>query len=364
MQQATETSRTRVAVITGGTMGIGRATAVAFARAGWSVAVLARGEERLRSTDAELKALGVSALCLAADVADAAAVEAAATLIEEELGPVEAWVNNAMATVVSPAEDITPEEYRRVTEVTYLGQVFGTLAALRLMRKRGKGAIVQVSSGLGVRSAPLQSAYCGAKAAVGGFTDSLRAELLHQQSRITLTTVYLPAVNTPQFRRTRNHTGLAQTAPDPVYDPRLCAEAILHAVRSPRREVWVGRSTVQMALAQAVAPGFADRQAAGMWDAQLDPSMPPPDPKGNLFDVDADDPGIDGPFTDRTKPQRGEFVTSQARELLTAGVAVVALLGVAALLAPAAWAAKHVPGPHRTAHRTPHWPTLPRRTRW
>ena len=352
MQQATDTARTpdarqRVVVITGGTMGIGRATAVAFAQAGWAVAVLARGEERLRSTEAELKALGAPALCIAADVADAAAVEAAATRIEQELGPVEAWVNNAMATVVAPAEAISPEEYRRVTEVTYLGQVFGTLAALRLMRPRGRGAIVQVSSGLGFRSAPLQSAYCGAKAAVGGFTDSLRSELLHQRSRITLTTVYLPAVNTPQFRRTRNHTGQAQNAPDPVFDPRLCANAILHSVRSPQREVWVGRSTLQMALAQAVAPGFADRKAGEMWDAQLDPSMPPPDPKGNLFDVDAAYPGIDGPFTARTLPQRGEFVTSQAREVVSMGVAVLALLGIAALLAPAAWAARHSLPPQR-----------------
>jgi NAD(P)-dependent dehydrogenase (short-subunit alcohol dehydrogenase family) len=351
MQQVRDTARTRVVVITGGTMGIGRATAQAFAREGWSVAVLARGEERLRSTEAELKALGADVLCLSVDVADAAAVDAAASRIEAELGPVEAWVNNAMVTIVSPAADITPEEYRRVTEVTYLGQVFGTLAAMRLMRGRARGAIVQVSSGLGFRAAPLQSAYCGAKAAVGGFTDSLRTELLHQNSRITLTTVYLPAVNTPQFRRTRNHTGQAQKAPDPVYDPRLCAEAILQAVRSPQREVWVGRSTVQMALAQAVAPGFADRKAAEMWDAQLDPAVPPPDPKGNLFDVDADDPGIDGPFTGRTLPQRGEFVTSRARDVVTAGVALVALLGAAALLAPVAWAARQAPRPPQRKRR-------------
>lgn len=341
----------KVVVITGGTMGIGRATAQAFARAGWSVAVLARGEERLRSTEAELRALGARALGISVDVADAAAVDAAAARIEREFGPIEAWVNNAMATVVAPATDIQPEEYRRVTEVTYLGQVFGTLAALRHMKPRDHGVIVQVSSGLGFRSAPLQAAYCAAKAAVGGFTDSLRAELIHDRSRIRLSVVYLPAVNTPQFRRTRNHTGKAQNAPDPVFDPRLCAEAILATVRAPQREVWVGRSTLQMAAAQALAPAFADQQAAKMWDPQLDPSMPPPNPEGNLFAVDAEDPGVDGPFGGRTRQARSEYVTSRSRDAVTLGLGALALLGVAALAAPVALASAMAA---KGAARAPH----------
>ncbi len=324
--------RRKVVVITGGTQGIGRATARAFARDGWAVAVLGRSEVRLRSTEADLKGLGAPVLAIAADVADAAAVEAAAERVERELGPIRVWVNNAMATVVSPAHQVTPDEFRRVTEVTYLGQVFGTLAALKYMRPRNRGHVIQVSSGLALRSAPLQAAYCGAKHAVTGFTDSLRAELIHDRVNVDVTIVYLPAVNTPQFGRARNHTGQAQNAPDPVFDPRLCAEAILSAAHAPVRDVWVGRSTMAMAAAQAVAPAFADRQAAKMWDAQLRPGAPAL-PGGNLFQVDANDPGVDGPFGDRVKSTRGEFATSRARDAVAAGLGAIGVLGVLALAA-------------------------------
>ncbi len=320
----------RVAVVTGGTQGIGRATALAFARNGWAVAVLGRSEARGRSTEAELAAAGAPALAIPVDVADHAAVEAAADRIERELGPIRVWVNNAMATVVGPVSAVSPEEFRRVTDVTYHGQVFGTMAALKRMRARNRGHIVQVSSGLGLRSAPLQAAYCGAKHAVAGFTDSLRAELIHEGVAVDLTVVYLPAVNTPQFGRARNLTGRAQVAPDPVYDPRLCAEAILAAVRAPVRDVWVGSSTVAMAAAQAVAPAFADQQAAKAWDAQLG-SEPPRRPEGNLFDVDGEDPGIDGAFGGRVKPGRNAFVTSRGRDALAAGLGAVGLLGALAL---------------------------------
>lgn len=323
----------RVVVITGGTMGIGRATAGAFAREGWSVAILARGETRLRSTETEIKALGARVLGISCDVTDAAAVEAAASLIEDELGPIGAWVNNAMATVLAPATSITPLDYRRVTEVTYLGQVFGTLAALKLMKPRDRGVIVQVSSGLAVRAAPLQSAYCGAKSAVGGFTDSLRTELIHDRSRVRLVTIYLPAVNTPQFRRARNYTGAGQNAPDPVFDPRACATAIVAAVSKPQREIWVGRSTMQMAAIQALAPSIGDSKAAKMWDAQLDHSISPASP-GNLYDVDEDDPGIDGPFSSRTKRPGKEFVTSRSRNTVTAALIVASLFSTCAILAP------------------------------
>jgi NAD(P)-dependent dehydrogenase (short-subunit alcohol dehydrogenase family) len=335
--------RGRVAVVTGGTMGIGRATAQAFAREGWSVALLARGEERLQSTQAELEGMGAKVLAISTDMADAAAVDAAAERIERELGPIEAWVNNAMATLISPADKISPEEFRRVTDVTYHGQVFGTLAALRFMKPRNRGSIIQVSSGLGFRSAPLQSAYCAAKAAVGGFTDALRSELLHDNSAVKLTVVYLPAVNTPQFRRARNHMGRAQNAPDPVFDPRLCANAILSAAHSQQREIWVGRSTWQMAAAQAVAPAFADQQAAKMWDAQMEEGRLPDDPEGNLFKPGSDDPGVDGPFTDRVKPARQEYVTSRARDAITLGIAAIGLIGLAALAAPAVMAAQLQP---------------------
>ncbi len=312
-------------------MGIGRATAVAFARDGWSVAILARGETRLRSTEAELQSYGARVLGISCDVTDADAVEAAASRVEEKLGPIEAWVNNAMATVLAPATAITPADYRRVTEVTYLGQVFGTLTALRLMQPRDRGVIVQISSGLAIRAAPLQSAYCGAKSAVGGFTDSLRAELIHNRSRIQLVTVYLPAVNTPQFRRARNYTGVGQNAPDPVFDPRACATAIVAAVSKPQREVWVGRTTMWMAAIQAFAPGFGDSQAAKLWDAQLDSAISPASP-GNLYDVDEDDPGKDGPFSARTMKPSSEFVTSRSRNSVAVALAATSFLGAGAAL--------------------------------
>jgi NAD(P)-dependent dehydrogenase (short-subunit alcohol dehydrogenase family) len=317
-------------------MGIGRATAVAFAEGGWSVAILARGEGALKSTEQDLRAMSVPALALSVDVADAAAVNLAADKIEQELGPIEAWINNAMATVVSPAQDISPDEFRRVTDVTYHGQVFGTLAALKHMQTRNRGSIVQVSSGLGIRSAPLQSAYCGAKNAVEGFTDSLRSELIHQGSKVNLTIVYLPAVNTPQFRRARNHTGQAQNAPDPVFDPRLCANAILSAVKSAPREIWVGRSTWQMAAVQAVAPALGDRVAAKMWEAQLLGSPAPGNSIGNLFDVDNADPGIDGPFTNRVVPTRSEFLNSRARDAVLGGIAIFVTVGLLSLALPLA----------------------------
>jgi NAD(P)-dependent dehydrogenase (short-subunit alcohol dehydrogenase family) len=336
----------RVAVVTGGTAGIGLATAQLFAARGWSVAVIARDEGRLEQARELLARHGRPVLALSADVADVAAVDAAAARIEAELGPIRAWVNNAMSTVVSPADRITPEEYRRVTETTYLSQVYGTLAALRTMKPRNRGAIIQVSSGLGIRAAPLQAAYCGAKFAVSGFTDALRCELIHDRVDVSLSVVYLPAVNTPQFGWARTRTGRGQNAPDPVFDARLCAEAILSAVESPQREVWVGRTSLMMAAAQAVAPGLADRQAASMWDAQLEEGERP-DRTGNLFAPAPGKAAIDGRFSDRTKGTRREFWTSRDRDLAVAGVAGVALLGLAGAVATMARAPRRLAGSNR-----------------
>jgi short-subunit dehydrogenase len=267
-------------------------------------------------------------LAIAADVADPQAVDDAAARVERELGPIRAWVNNAMSTVVSPADQITADEYRRVTETTYLSQVYGTLAALRHMKRRNRGAIVQVSSGLAIRAAPLQAPYCAAKFAVSGFTDALRCELLHDRVDVSLSVVYLPAVNTPQFNWARNRTGHRQYAPDPVFDPRLCAEAIVYAAEHPRREVWVGRSSMMMAAAQALAPALADRKAATMWSAQLSDERIP-DMAGNLYEPVPGNVGVDGRFSGRTKASRGEFVTSRTRDLVVAGLAGMALIGLA-----------------------------------
>ena len=316
----------RVAVITGGSAGIGLATAQLFARRGWSVAVLARGAERLAEAEALLAREGGRVLAIPADVADAGAVEAAAERIEGELGPIRAWINNAMTTIVSPAYRVTPEEYRSVTGATYLGTVHGTLAALRRMKPRDRGVIVQVSSGLAIRAAPLQAPYCAAKFAVSGFTDSLRSELLRENSGVALSVVYLPAVNTPQFGWTRTRTGHGQRAPDPVFDPRLCAEAIHHAVERPTREVWVGRTSVLMAVAQALLPSYADRKAAES-GADMVEDEPRPDRRGNL---DGPAPGrarIDGEAGERVKTTRSEFWTSRERDALVLGLAGMALLG-------------------------------------
>ena len=322
----------KVAVVTGGTSGIGLATAHLFARRGWAVAVIARDPDRLRDTEAALVAYGRPVLAISADVADAEAVDAAAARIEREFGPIRAWVNNAMATIVNPADRITPDEYKRVTETTYLSQVYGTLAALRHMKPRNRGAIIQVSSGLAIRAAPLQAPYCAAKFAVTGFTDALRCELIHDRVGISLSIVYLPAVNTPQFNWARNRTGHGQYAPDPVYDPRLCAEAIVSTAVTPQRDVWVGRSVLMMHAAQVIAPGFADRKAASMWDAQLT-DAPAPDKAGNLFAPVPGPARIDGRFGDRTETTRSEYWTSRERDWLLAGLGGIAAIGFVGALA-------------------------------
>ncbi len=302
------------AVVTGGSAGIGLAIAERLARSGWDVAILAREPQRLEQARLALSRFGTRILAVSTDVADAKAVGEAAAKIEAELGPIDAWVNNAMSTVVAKADCVTPEEYARVTATTYLSQVHGTLAALRFMKPRGRGAIIQISSGLGIRAAPMQAAYCAAKAAVAGFTDSLRAELIADGSPVTLSVVYLPAVNTPQPTWSRNHTGHEQVIPDPLYDPRLCAEAVLAAIKKGHREIWVGKTTVQMALAQVIAPSFADCQASGFIQAQTGDATG--NKEGNLFDPVDGDARIDGDGMDRVLPTRSQFVTSDGMAAL------------------------------------------------
>lgn len=323
---------TRTVVITGGTAGIGLATAEKFARDGWNVGILARGEDRLREVEERLRALGVKALGIPTDVADADAVEAAAERCERELGPVEVWVNNAMATVVAPADRISPDEFRRVTDVTYHGQVFGTQAALKRMRGRNRGTVVQVNSVLGIRAFPLQSAYDGAKAAALGFTNALRGELGHLGSRVQLVTVFLPAVNTPQFDGwARNKMGKRQIAPDPVYDARLCANAIHFGATHPRRDIWVGRTTWLASVLQRVWPNAGDAQSQSGWDGQLsDETIPRID--GNLFEPGPGAARIDGPFTDRVLGSRHTFLTSRHRDVAVLGLIGAGVLGLAAAL--------------------------------
>lgn len=287
-------------VITGASAGVGRATALEFARRGWDVALLARGEERLAAAADEVRACGMRALPLAVDVADAQAVSAAADRVIAEWAHIDVWVNCAMTTVYGFVRDMSAEEYRRVTEVTYLGCVHGTLAALRHMRRAHAGTIVQVGSALAYRAIPLQSAYCAAKFAIRGFTDALRSELIADHSPVRVTMVQLPAVNTPQFDWARNHMAMRPQPVPPIFQPEAIARAIHRAARRAPRELWVGRSTMQAIAANMLAPGLLDRLAAtrGLAGQKSDERALAGQPD-NLFAPVAGDYGAHGRFDDR-----------------------------------------------------------------
>ncbi len=274
-----------VVVVTGGSAGVGRATVERFARAGWDVGILARGRKRLEAAAQEVRALGRKACPVVTDVADGEAVEQAAARIEAELGPIDVWVNNAMATVFAPVSELSPAEFLRGTQVSYLGQVHGTMAALKRMRQRDRGTIVNIGSALSYRAIPLQSVYCGAKYAVRGFTDALRSELLHDGVKVHLTMVHLPAVNTPQFDWARNKMPRRAQPVPPIFEPEVAARAIYFAATHRRREVWVGMPTVKAILASKVAPGLLDRYLARHgYSTQLSPEPNTGPPKGNLFE--------------------------------------------------------------------------------
>lgn len=251
-----------VVVVTGASAGVGRAIVHQFARARWRIGLIARDAEALEEVKREVEQLGGSAVVASADVADAKAVFAAAELIENAFGSIDLWINDAMVTVFAQVWQMTPEEFRRVTEVTYLGQVHGTMAALRHMRPRNRGKIIQIGSALAYRGIPLQSAYCGAKHAIRGFTNSLRTELIHQRSAIELTIMELPAVNTPQFDWARTRMARQPRPVAPVVQPEVIARAVFDAVRHPRREYWIGLSTLKVILGNMVLPGFLDRYLA------------------------------------------------------------------------------------------------------
>lgn len=321
-----------VVVITGASAGIGRAVAVAFGGEGWRVALIARGRERLESAAREVEQAGGQALVFAVDVADAQAMEAAATQVVSTWGGLDIWINNAMASVFGPVTALSPDEIRRVTEVTYLGQVHGTLAALLHMRRRNRGTIVQIGSALSYRSIPLQSAYCAAKFAVRGFTDSLRSELHHEGSRIRLTMVQLPAVDTPQFDWVRSHLPRRLQPVPPIHEPELVAEAIVRAALEAPREMWVGGPTIQAILGTMVAPGLLDRMMARRaWEGQMtdEPARPR---EGNLYTAPSGDPGARGRFGSRSRRHVPAVSGTAARGILTA----VALSCVAGALT-AAW---------------------------
>lgn len=318
----------RIVVITGGTAGVGRAAARRFARAGDAVAVLARGRDRLEATVSEIHGLGARGLGLEADVADPDQIEAAATRVERELGPIDVWINNAMTSVFAEFMDIEPDEYRRVTHVVYLGTVNGTRSALRRMLPRDRGAIVLVGSALAYRGIPLQSAYCGAKHAVEGMFDSVRSELLHRGSRIHLSMVQLPAVNTPQFGWVRSRLpNKAQPVP-PIFQPEVAADAIVYASRNKRRQVYVGFSSVKAIVGNKMMPGVGDwyLSRVGYESQQLDVPEDPNRPD-NLFAPVDSRPGAHGTFDARAKGHSLQLWATKHRGVLTLGALAAGGLG-------------------------------------
>lgn len=319
----------KVVVVTGASAGVGRATAIEFARRGAHVALLARGREGLESARQEIERAGGRAWTFPVDVADADAVDQAASAIENALGSIDIWVNNAMVTVFAPFKHIAADEFKRVTEVTYLGNVNGTMAALKRMLSRDRGVIVQVSSALAYRSIPLQSAYCGAKHAITGYTDSLRSELKHDHSKVRITAVQLAAMNTPQFGWALNRMPCKPQPVPPIFQPEVAARAIVWASCHRRRQVAVGAPTVLAEWAQKIAPGLVDLYLArtGYRGQQIADEPDSHQRPNNLFEPVTGDPGTHGRFGARAKSHSvAVWAVEQRWWLLLAGVGVSAML--------------------------------------
>jgi NAD(P)-dependent dehydrogenase (short-subunit alcohol dehydrogenase family) len=317
----------RVVAITGASAGVGRATARAFAQEGAAVGLIARGAEGLDGAAREVRELGGEAFAVAVDVADADALDRAASAIEDALGPIDVWVNNAMTSVFSPISEMTAAEYRRVTDVTYLGAVWGTLAALRRMRPRNRGVIIQVGSALSMRSIPLQSAYCAAKHALAGFTEALRCELLHEKSAIRVTLVQLPALNTPQFDWVRSRLPRRAQPVPPIFQPEVAAEAIVWSSHHERRSLWVGWPTAKAIVGNALVPGLIDRLLArGGYDAQQTDEAAPPDRRDSLFAPLPGDRGAHGRFDHRARRRSGWLWMTTHRNVSVGAIAAVGAL--------------------------------------
>ncbi len=320
----------KIVVVTGASAGVGRAAVRAFAERGYDVGLVARGLDGLEGARREVQAAGRRALAVPCDVADAAAVDAAAARVESELGPIDVWVNNAMVSVFAPVVETTPEEYRRVTEVTYLGYVHGTLSALRRMRTRDRGVIVQVGSALAVRSIPLQSAYCAAKHAVHGFTESLRSELIHDRSNVHVTEVQMPALNTPQFAWSRAKLPNKPMPVPPIFQPEVAAEAIVFAAEHRRREILVGWPVVKAIAGEKLAPGFADRYLAEhAYDGQQTDEPIERERRDNLYEPLTGDAGAHGTFDNSARSMSLGFELEKRRPLLIAAASFLAVAGVA-----------------------------------
>lgn len=317
--------KTETVVITGASAGLGRAVAREFGRRRARVGLLARGVDGLHGAKREIEALGGSAIVVPADVADPDAVETAAAAVEQRLGEIDIWINNAMTSVFSPVKEMKPEEYKRVTEVTYLGVVYGTLAALKRMLPRNRGTIVQVGSALVYRSIPLQSAYCAAKHAVAGFTDSLRCELIHDKSNVRLTMVQMPALNTPQFGWVKSRLKHKAQPVPPIFQPEVGARAVYWAAHHNRREIYVGGPTVEAIVGNKLAPGLLDHYLGRTgYDSQQTADPEDPNRPDNLWTPLEGDHGAHGAFDSRSRNYSHELWADLNRVWLGLGFAALA----------------------------------------
>jgi short-subunit dehydrogenase len=317
-----------VIVVTGASGGVGRATVRLLARRGAKIALLARGHEGLEGAKREVEELGGQALVLPTDVSQPEEVEAAAWAAEHQLGPIDAWVNNAMVSLYSPFSAMTPDEFRHVVEVTFLGAVYGTHAALRRMRARNRGVVIQVGSALAFRSIPLQSAYCASKHAIVGFTESVRSELIHERSRVRVTSVHMPALNTTQFTWTKNKMEKKVRPAGRIYQPEVAADAILFAIEHNRRAIQVGYTTVEATLGEKVIPGLLDRHLAhAAWEGVLLPEEKDGGEPDNFWEPVRADLGARGHFDEQAWSESPVLWLNKHRVL----VGTAALAGVAAL---------------------------------
>jgi NAD(P)-dependent dehydrogenase (short-subunit alcohol dehydrogenase family) len=295
-------AQNRTVVITGASAGLGRALALRFSCGGYRVSLIARSQEGLDAAKRDIERSGGEALAFALDVSDPAALRRAADETANQWGPIDIWINNAMVTMFSAVSQMSPEEFRRITEVTYLGVVHGTMAALAHMRPANSGTIIQIGSALSYRAIPLQSAYCGAKFAIRGFTDSLRSELIHDRSKIRITMIQLPAINTPQFDWARNRFPFRPQPLPPIFQPETVAERIFHAAANPPRELWIGFSALKAIAGAFVAPGYLDRYLAkSAYDGQFSEQPAPAEQTDNLFASATFGHAVRGRFSDKAR---------------------------------------------------------------
>ncbi len=320
-----------VVVITGSSAGLGRAIAHGFAKRGARLALLARNPEALAAAKQECEALGGTAMFIPTDVSDPDAVERAAEQIEEQLGPIDIWVNDAMVSVFSPVKEMEPSDYKRVTDVLYLGFVYGTLSALKRMLPRNRGTIIQIGSALAYRSIPLQSAYCACKHAINGFTDSLRCELYHDKSNVKITVVQMPAMNTTQFDWVKNRMPDNTQPVPPIFEPELAAEVVVAAgyAKNPRREYWVGTPTVEAIIGQKFIPGLLDRYlgATGYKSQQIKSQPRNPDAPNNLYEYVPGVHSARGKFADRSSRTSAEIFFTLNRHWFALGALALASAG-------------------------------------